>query len=114
MAGKNQPKNRANHRKETEYKPKIYIYTENERKAEESHRSALPLSSSLQEKKRTPLNQRLLTTSITIVYWPSSRNHRRQNTIKERNRSPSSQELINKKRGQRAYRGKEWKAFEPK
>jgi len=43
-------------------------------KAEESHRSALPLSSSLQKNKRTTLNQRLLTTGITIVYFPSSQN----------------------------------------
>jgi hypothetical protein len=45
-----------------------------EGKAEESHRSALPLSSSLQKNKRMTLNQRLLTTGITIVYFPSSQN----------------------------------------
>jgi hypothetical protein len=32
------------------------------------------LSSSLQKNKRTTLNQRLLTTGITIVYFPSSQN----------------------------------------
>jgi hypothetical protein len=52
-----EPKNRANHRKETEHKRKKNIYTEKGRKEEESHRSALPLSSSLQEKKKTSEEQ---------------------------------------------------------
>jgi hypothetical protein len=37
-------------------------------------------------RKRTTKNQRLLTTGITIVYFPSSQNQRRQNAIKERSR----------------------------
>jgi hypothetical protein len=69
QGGRRREKKQRGNRGNTEKRPR-----KKKGKAEEIHRSALPLSSSLQKNKKTTLNQRLLTTGITIVYFPSSQN----------------------------------------